>query len=133
MHKVYLGLGTNLGDRSQHLKDALEAIENQLGTIQRKSSVHETKAWGKTDQPDFLNMVIMVQTEIWPLKLMEKILQIEEQLGRVRKEKWGSRLIDIDVLYFNDWYFNTPGLIVPHPFIQQREFVLQPLQEISEH
>ena len=129
MNGIYLGLGTNLGDRHQNLQTAINKL-NEIGEVLRKSTIHETKAWGKTDQPDFLNMVIQLETSLSPQKLLEKCLQIETEIGRERFEKWGPRIIDIDILYYNDVNIDEPELKIPHPFINEREFVLKPLQEI---
>ncbi|WP_304234617.1 2-amino-4-hydroxy-6-hydroxymethyldihydropteridine diphosphokinase [Jiulongibacter sediminis] len=130
-HRAFLALGSNLGDRQKTLLRAVELIERRIGQVSQKSSVIETPAWGVTDLPDYLNQVLEVYTELWPLDLIKTALEIENELGRERKQKWGSRSIDIDILYFNDWHFSTPGLIIPHPFIAQRDFVLRPLCEIA--
>ena len=130
MNGIFLGLGTNLDNREKNLSSAIELINKQIGTIIKKSSIHKTKAWGKTDQPDFLNMVIKIETKLDPQKLLKQCLSIENELGRIRKEKWGERIIDIDILYFNDLIINDENLKIPHPLIQEREFVLKPLNEI---
>jgi len=119
-----------LDNREKNLSSAIELINKQIGTIIKKSSIHKTKAWGKTDQPDFLNMVIKIETKLDPQKLLKQCLSIENELGRIRKEKWGERIIDIDILYFNDLIINDENLKIPHPLIQEREFVLKPLNEI---
>ncbi len=131
MHTLFLGLGSNLGDRKEALYHAIEAISMQIGIVEKASRIIETPAWGKTDLPDYLNQVILVKTKLWPLECIAKLLKIESSLGRERIEKWASRTIDIDILYFNHWFFNTPDLTVPHPFIQDRYFVLEPLNEIA--
>ncbi|MFT5885980.1 MAG: 2-amino-4-hydroxy-6-hydroxymethyldihydropteridine diphosphokinase [Arcticibacterium sp.] len=131
MHRVFLGLGSNLGDREKAISVALEEIGKVLGSIQKTSSIIETAAWGKTDLPDYLNLVVEIKTSLWPLALIDSILKLEEKLGRIRTQKWDSRLIDIDILYFNDWHFKMPKLEIPHPFIAERKFVLKPLTEIS--
>jgi 2-amino-4-hydroxy-6-hydroxymethyldihydropteridine diphosphokinase len=131
MHHVFLGLGSNLGSREESLKKAYSEIENRIGQILKESTIIETPAWGKKDSPNYLNSVIEVQTNLLPLELITTVLTIEQELGRVRTEKWASRIIDIDVLYFNDWHFHTPSLIIPHPFIHLRKFVLEPLAEIA--
>ncbi|MGR3809874.1 2-amino-4-hydroxy-6-hydroxymethyldihydropteridine diphosphokinase [Jiulongibacter sp. NS-SX5] len=131
MNTVFLALGSNLDNRELALQNARESIEKEIGEIVKCSSIIETKAWGITDQPDYLNQVIQVNTKLWPLEVIRLALSIEDQIGRKRLQKWGSRLIDIDVLYFNDWHFDTPDLIIPHPFIQHRDFVLKPLTEIA--
>ena len=130
MNGIYIGLGTNLGDRNSNLNKAIELISLQIGSVLKESTVHETKPWGKTDQPNFLNMVIKIETKLTPQQLLEKCLSIENEIGRVREEKWGPRLIDIDILYYNNEIINEENLIIPHPFIQEREFVLKPLNEI---
>lgn len=130
MEGVYIGLGTNLGDRHLNLGNAINLIGNQIGKVLKQSSIHETKAWGNTNQPDFLNMVIRIETELTPELLLEKCLSIEKEIGRVREEKWGPRIIDIDILYYNDLIIDNENLKIPHPFINEREFVLKPLTEI---
>ena len=130
MKGIFLGLGTNLGDRNQNLTNAINLISQQIGNVTKQSSKHETKAWGKTDQPNFLNMVIKIETKLTPHFLLEKCLSIENEIGRVRKEKWGPRLIDIDILYYNDLVIDEENLKIPHPFINERDFVLKPFKEI---
>ncbi len=130
-HIVYIGLGTNIGDKSNNLKSAREQIELKIGKIEAASTEYITKAWGILDQPDFLNQALKVSTTRYPLNLIQKLLEIEEAMGRKRVAKWGSRLIDLDILFFEDWIFSTPGLIIPHPFADKRRFVLEPLSEIS--
>ncbi len=131
IHTVYLGLGSNLGDREKNLSLAVEQIGQKLGEVFIQSSVIETPAWGLTDLPDYLNMTIGLHTCCWPLDLMQKILNIENELGRVRTMKWDSRIIDIDLLFFNNWHFHTPSLQIPHPYIPERDFVKIPLREIA--
>lgn len=130
MKGIFLGLGTNLGNRKKNLSDAIALINSQIGNVVKKSSIHETKAWGKTEQPDFLNMVIQIDTELQPQNLLEKCLSIENKLGRIRIEKWGERIIDIDILYYNDLIIDEENLKIPHPLIEDREFVLNPLKEL---
>ena len=131
MHRVFLGLGSNLGNREASLFKAYLEIESRIGNITKKSTIIETPAWGIEDSPNYLNAVIEVQTNLFPLELIGTVLSIEQDLGRVRTEKWASRTIDIDILYFEDWHFSTPSLIIPHPYIQKRAFVLEPLAEIA--
>ncbi|NQX39597.1 2-amino-4-hydroxy-6-hydroxymethyldihydropteridinediphosphokinase [Pedobacter steynii] len=129
---VYLLLGSNLGDREMLLTEAVEQIGNRVGPVFSRSSVYETAAWGKADQPSFLNMAVGVNTMLSPLEVLQEVLAIEEELGRVRKEKWGSRLIDIDVILFADQIVNIgEQLQIPHPQMQYRRFVLEPLTEIA--
>jgi 2-amino-4-hydroxy-6-hydroxymethyldihydropteridine diphosphokinase len=129
---VYLLLGSNLGNRNQNLAQAIELIEQRVGSLIGKSSIYETAAWGKTDQPGFLNIALSVTTVLEPLSLLREVLQIEADLGRVREEKWGARLIDIDIILYGEQQIDVPGeLQIPHPEMQNRKFVLEPLQEIA--
>jgi 2-amino-4-hydroxy-6-hydroxymethyldihydropteridine diphosphokinase len=131
MEGIYLSLGTNLGDREQNLFRACELLTFKSIIIKIASSVYQTAAWGKTDQPDFLNQVIEVDTALNPYFLLKKINDIESDMGRVRFEKWGERLIDIDILYYNDEIISDEFLTLPHPEIQNRKFILEPLIEIA--
>lgn len=131
MKTAYLLIGGNLGDRSQNLQNAIESIEETCGDIIAMSSVYETAAWGNTDQPPFLNQVIVLHTELQPEKLMTDLLHIEENLGRIRQEKFGPRTIDIDILLIDDMIIQTGNLIVPHPSLHLRKFALKPLAEVA--
>jgi 2-amino-4-hydroxy-6-hydroxymethyldihydropteridine diphosphokinase len=129
---VFLLLGSNLGDRAELLEEAITYIEAHIGVVKQLSSVYETAAWGKEDQPPFLNQAVGVRTEFMPIQVLEKALWIEKELGRVRHEKWGSRLIDIDViLYENEIIDLGEQLQIPHPQMHLRRFVLMPLAEIA--
>ena len=122
-----------MGERENYLRKTEELIESSAGKISRRSSIYETSAWGNQDQPAFLNSVIKIETNLNPKNLLNKILSIEEQLGRKRTaEKWQQRTIDIDILFINDDVINLPELKVPHPFLHQRMFTLIPLAEIAE-
>lgn len=132
MQTVYLGLGSNRGDRQANLDRARACIEAVEGiTITRVSSVYLTAPWGKTDQEDFLNQVIEIETELEPLPLLHKLQEIEIKLGRQRYEPWGPRVIDLDVLLYGRESMTSQELTIPHPFISQRLFVLVPLLEIA--
>jgi 2-amino-4-hydroxy-6-hydroxymethyldihydropteridine diphosphokinase len=131
MNIVYLSLGSNIGNRLKYLNDALELIEEKIGKIQNISSIYETEPWGKTDQPNFLNMTACIHSMLLPEVVLKSILEIEQLLGRIRIEKWRERIIDIDILFYNDEIINLPELIVPHPNMQDRQFVLVPLNEIA--
>ncbi|MBS1522607.1 MAG: 2-amino-4-hydroxy-6-hydroxymethyldihydropteridine diphosphokinase [Bacteroidetes bacterium] len=131
MIDVFLLLGSNLGDRKAYLQKAIDLIETELGIVVQKSSVFETEAWGKTDEPNYLNQVVQVNTALSAQQVLEKILQIEIRMGRVREEKWGSRIIDIDILFYGQDIINEPGLIVPHPELHNRKFTLEPLNELA--
>ena len=130
-NEVFLLLGSNLGDRHQVLTDARRLITEQAGEAISKSAVYETEPWGITDQPAFLNQVIEISTSLLPEDLLRIILNIEHDLGRVRYERWGARVIDIDILYFGQTLMDSARLTLPHPRIQDRRFVLAPLAEIA--
>jgi len=131
MIDVFLLLGSNLGDRKEYLQKAIDLITTKLGTVAQVSSIYETEAWGKTDEPNYLNQVVEVNTTLSARQVLENILQIETRMGRVREEKWGSRIIDIDILFYGQDIINEPGLIVPHPELHNRRFTLEPLNEIA--
>ncbi|HTJ48945.1 MAG TPA: 2-amino-4-hydroxy-6-hydroxymethyldihydropteridine diphosphokinase [Cyclobacteriaceae bacterium] len=128
--EVFLLLGTNLGNTSMNLERARIYIKN-IGNIVTESSVYRTKAWGKTDQPDFYNQVLGIVTSVEPEELLQKVLSIESEIGRERKEKWGPRVIDIDILFYENRIIELENLSIPHPGIPSRRFVLQPLAEIA--
>ncbi|MCC9137451.1 2-amino-4-hydroxy-6-hydroxymethyldihydropteridine diphosphokinase [Pontibacter silvestris] len=131
MPKVYLLLGGNLRDRFSTLQQAREHIAVQVGIILQSSKLYETAAWGKTDQPAFLNQVIEVKTALSPEQVLQTINIIEHELGRVRLEHWGSRVIDIDILFYDSLILHTQRLTIPHPQLQHRRFTLKPLVEIA--
>lgn len=130
MNEVYILLGSNLGDRAEYLSQAREEL-SLLGDIQLLSSIYETDAWGKENKPDYLNQVILMQTDLGPIDLLAKTQKIEANLDRVRDEKWDSRTIDIDILYFNDTIIYLPNLQIPHQQLPFRRFTLVPLSEIA--
>ena len=131
MVTVFLLLGTNLGNRELFLREAITHIEQLVAPVTKTSAIYETQSWGKTDQPDYLNQVITLQTNLTARDVLNKILDIELLMGRKREEKWGSRIIDIDILFYGDAVINEPGLIVPHPELHNRRFTLEPLAEIA--
>lgn len=128
---VYLLLGSNLGDRFQVLASARRFLAAEAGTIVSQSAIYETAPWGLTDQPAFLNQVLQIQTQLLPEELLRVVLNIEHELGRVRYERWGARIIDIDMLYYGDMVMGSARLTLPHPRMQDRRFVLTPLAEIA--
>ena len=128
---AYLLLGGNIGDRLANFEKAKQLLEKQVGKIITSSSIYETASWGNTDQPDFLNQVLLIETNLTAEQIMEQILLIESKLGRVRTEKNASRTIDIDILFFNEQIIETKSIIIPHPQIQNRKFVLYPLNELA--
>ena len=127
---IILALGTNIEPREQYLKDALAKIEDNNLKIILESSIYETPAWGGVADQNFLNMCIEVETSLGAYELLDTIQKIELELGRVRKEHWGNRTIDIDIITFDDLVFNDDRLIVPHKYIHDRNFVLAPLVEM---
>jgi 2-amino-4-hydroxy-6-hydroxymethyldihydropteridine diphosphokinase len=130
MHKSHLLLGSNLGESRRHLRNALGRLA-AFGQIRMESLVYRSAAWGNISQPDFLNMTIELQTELSPQVLLKEILHIETSMGRKRTEKWGPRLIDIDILLYDDDVINSDSLVIPHPEMHNRRFTLVPLAEIA--
>ena len=131
MNNAFLLLGSNLANRRENFESARRFVEQQCGIITRSSSLYETEAWGKMDQPLFLNQAIKIETTLSAAQLMGQLLKIEEVMGRERKEKYGPRTIDIDILLFNDEQHDSPFLKIPHPEMQHRRFALTPLAEIA--
>ncbi len=131
MNKTYLLLGSNLGNSFVQLSKALAHIEKQIGPVNRRSGLYTTAAWGNTKQPHFLNQVIIVETTLTALETMQAILQIEKKMGRIRTLKNAPRIIDIDILFFNKDIIDLEQLTIPHPQIQNRRFVLVPLNQLS--
>jgi 2-amino-4-hydroxy-6-hydroxymethyldihydropteridine diphosphokinase len=127
MIDVFLLLGSNLGNRNTFLHKAIEHIEQDIAPVIKKSPVYETQSWGKTDLPDYLNQVVMLQTALPAKDVLQRVLTIEIEMGRKREEKWGSRIIDIDILFYGNDIINEPNLIVPHPELHNRRFTLEPL------
>lgn len=124
-------IGGNMGDRMANLINAIDHIEQQIGNIELKSSIYETAAWGKTNQPDFLNQALLVHTQLEAAELMSKLLFIENLMGRIRTIKLGPRTIDLDIIYFNNEVISTSLITIPHPKLAERKFVLVPLFEIA--
>jgi 2-amino-4-hydroxy-6-hydroxymethyldihydropteridine diphosphokinase len=131
LHKVYILLGSNQGQRRQFLKKAIRLMEERCGRIAKESSIYETAAWGQTKQAAFLNKVVVLQTNLTADELMKTLLQIEQELGRIRTEKYGPRTIDLDILFYDDFIYHSAIVTLPHPAIQDRRFVLTPLAELS--
>lgn len=128
---TFLLLGTNQGDRKKNLTFARNAIEVSVGVIVKASSIYQTAAWGKTDQPDFLNQALEVETDAPAEKVLAEILSIEKTMGRKREEKWGERIMDIDILLYESQILDSPQLMIPHPELPNRRFALEPLTEIA--
>lgn len=127
---LVLLLGTNLGNRIAYLEQAIIQLQKVFGNIIIKSSIYETAAWGKINQPNFLNQVVIHNTNFSAHQCIQKILAIEKELGRERIEKMGPRTIDIDILFYDNEIIKTKNLTIPHPHLQNRKFVLVPLNEI---
>ena len=130
MHQAYLLLGSNLGDRDQIFNQAIESLVT-VGRVLAVSGRYETAAWGRRDQPGFLNQALLLQTTLEPPLLLDSILSIERQLGRERKERYGPRTIDIDILLYDDLIVQTEKLMIPHPELPNRRFALTALTEIA--
>jgi len=131
MHTVYLSIGSNIGDRKTHLSRAIEMIAHRIGSIVKESRIYETAAWGLEDQPVFYNQIVQIKSEQKPSEILSKINKIEEEIGRIRNSKWASRKIDIDILFYDDIILETEDLAIPHPYLQDRNFVLVPFLEIN--
>ncbi|NGF58090.1 2-amino-4-hydroxy-6-hydroxymethyldihydropteridine diphosphokinase [Parapedobacter sp. SGR-10] len=131
MNKVYILLGANLGNPLEQIEQAKNSIDTTIGKIVTRSSLYETEAWGLEEQPPFFNQVILVETDMLAPDVLATCQEIENTLGRVRHKKWDTRIIDIDILYFNDECIHTPKLVVPHPYLHFRRFTLVPLCEIA--
>lgn len=130
MHTIYLALGTNLGDRSANLRAATDALAPDICVLD-KSPIYETEPWGYTDQPPFLNMVVRAKTDLSPQDLLGRLKEIESTLGRIPSFRNGPRLIDLDILFYDELVLDTPPLVIPHPQLHKRAFVLVPLATIA--
>lgn len=129
---VYLSLGSNMGEKEKNLEKAIEKISKLDNTfVTKKSKFHKTEPYGYEDQDEFVNACVEIKTLFYPEELIEKLLSIEKEMGRVREFKWGPRLIDLDIIFFNREIINTDKLSVPHPYMHLRSFVLDPLSEIA--
>lgn len=132
MGRAWLGLGANIGAPDVQVREAVRRLQDHPEiSVVAQSAMLTTKPWGKTDQPDFSNMVVAVETSLKPIALLEACLGIELAMGRVRKEVWGPRLIDIDIIAYDDIQIRSASLTLPHAFAHQRDFVLEPLREIA--
>lgn len=147
-HKVFLGLGSNMGNRRQNLRDAVRLIEKNAGRVVRHSSVMESEPWGYCSDSKYLNAVVMIETTLTPHELLAATQRAESEMGRTRKStvrqttegKWqtvegqySDRPIDIDILLYDDLQLTTPELTIPHPRMEERDFVMIPLREITGH
>ena len=131
MNIVFLQLGSNLGERESLLQDAIIAIEGRIGQVVEKSKVYESTPWRVEGQKNYLNQIVKVKTELLADDILSTVLDIEKELGRIRLEKWGERLIDIDIIFYNDSIIETAQLCVPHKHMHERMFVLTPMHNIA--
>ena len=131
INHVYLLMGGNTGNRLNNLKTASNAIEQRCGPILKRSFFYETAAWGMEGEPDFINQLLLIKTDLDPENLLSNLLGIESEMGRKRQQRYASRDIDIDILYYNDIVYHSTSLTIPHPRISQRKFALVPLAEIA--
>ncbi len=131
MSTVYIGIGSNLGNRQDNCLKAIGILKNNGLEITAQSSMHETEPWGVKDQPKFINMALKVETDLTPQELLTLLKNIENIMGRESTSRWGPRIIDIDILLYDDMKINEDDLKIPHPLMHEREFVLEPLSEIA--
>lgn len=131
MPRAYLSIGSNIGDRINYINKAIEKLKQNNIKIIKSSNIIETEPYGYKEQGKFLNMAVEIDSDLNPFELMKLILKIESELGRIRTVRWGSRVIDIDIIFYDSLIINEPDLKIPHPDMQNRFFVLKPLQEIA--
>ena len=130
-HSLVLLFGSNLGDRVMTLRRAADLVTDRIGVVTQQSDLYETAPWGLLDQPSFLNQVLVIETPLTPEAILQQTQEIEQELGRVQREKWGARAIDIDILYYDQLIQQTDRLVIPHPYLHQRRFTLVPLTQIA--
>jgi 2-amino-4-hydroxy-6-hydroxymethyldihydropteridine diphosphokinase len=128
---IYIGIGSNLGDKEGNCKTAIERLSENGITVKKTSSPYRTKPWGVEDQPDFVNMAVKAETNVNPSELLTILKTIEKEMGRQDGVRWGPRLIDLDLLFYDDLVFSCDELAIPHPLLHEREFVLLPMTEIA--
>jgi 2-amino-4-hydroxy-6-hydroxymethyldihydropteridine diphosphokinase len=131
MATVYIGIGSNLGDREKNCLHAIKLLQKKGITVTKRSSLYETEPWGLKDQPYFINMAIEIETALEPKELLRILKDIEREIGRKESSKWGPRIIDLDILLFDNIIVNEDNLKIPHPLMHERDFVLKPLCEIA--
>ena len=133
MYKVYLSLGTNLGNRKRNIREAIDKIGEQIGVVKRQSALYETNPWGYSSPNDFINSCVMVLTAMAPRQVLEATQRIEQEMGRILKSvngEYHDRIIDIDILMIDDLVIDEPDFKIPHPLMEERDFVMKPLKEI---
>ncbi|MDA8214332.1 MAG: 2-amino-4-hydroxy-6-hydroxymethyldihydropteridine diphosphokinase [Nitrospiraceae bacterium] len=131
MSIVHIGIGSNIGDRQAHCKDAIERLKRKGIVVNKLSPMYETEPWGLKEQPKFINMAIEAETSLSPEELLNTLKCVEKEMGREESVRWGPRIIDLDILFYNDIVINMEHLQIPHPLLHKREFVLLPLFEIA--
>jgi len=131
MARAGIGIGSNLGDSAGNVRNAIDAL-SELGAVAARSRLYRTKPWGRGDQPDFCNAAAVIETDLSPRELLTRLKALEQRLGRTPSERWGPRIIDLDILFFGDVRLDEPGLQIPHPRLLERAFALVPLAEIDE-
>ncbi len=131
MHNVFIAIGTNLGDKEENIRQSIKKMEQNNIHIIKKSNVYKTMPYGYKNQPVFLNCVVQAETMLSPEELLYTLLSIEKQMGRKRKIHWGPRIIDLDIIFYDNLIINSSNLKIPHPDMQNREFVLKPLCDIA--
>jgi 2-amino-4-hydroxy-6-hydroxymethyldihydropteridine diphosphokinase len=131
MAAVYLGIGSNLGDKRANCLRAVELLRSRGILVTKESALYETEPWGLKDQPGFINMAVAAETDLTPHDLLNSLKEIERKMGRDEGVRWGPRLIDLDILLYDDLILTTDTLTVPHPHLHEREFALKPLAEIA--
>ena len=128
---VYLSIGSNLGDSKRIIDQSISQIDQNIGTLQKRSSLYKTQAWGKENQDDFLNACIIIDTELDCESVLKLCQLIEKNIGRKKTEHWGPRQIDIDIIFYENECIDNKALNIPHPLMHKRRFVLEPLNEIA--
>ncbi|NJD54988.1 MAG: 2-amino-4-hydroxy-6-hydroxymethyldihydropteridine diphosphokinase [Nitrospirae bacterium] len=128
---VHIGIGSNIGDRQENCREAIRQLGLQGVKVIKESSMIETEPWGVADQPRFINMAVEAETALMPSQLFIILKNIEKDMGRTAAVRWGPRVIDLDILFYDDMVLDSPELKIPHPYLQERPFVLIPLAEIA--
>ena len=131
MEDVYLLFGSNEGDKVKHIERAVSMVQHKAGQIKRISSLYETEPWGLKEQQSFINQAAQIDCNLAPAILLQLLKSIEHEMGRREGTKWGPRIVDIDILFYGNQIIDTPQLVIPHPFLQDRRFTLEPLNEIA--
>ncbi len=128
---VHIGIGSNMGDRQANCRNAIERLKDKGIVIKKASSMYETQPWGLEEQPDFINMAVEAETGLSPEELLKTLKEVEKEMGRKETVRWGPRIIDLDILFYDDIVINMEHLHIPHPLLHKRDFVLLPLSEIA--